>query len=1174
MKPPVSVAPLEYSNRQAVSRTENDYLPIPFYTYLIHVVWILALRFVTLIWYIDLRRIKSLMPKCLARTLLVRRCTHDGTPVTQMQLSILDPLIPRMLCICLALFAHAPSLFAAQQQGAPIIVGGDYHYPPYEFLDENGVPQGYNVDQTRAIAKVMGMDVEIRLGPWGEIRDELESGKIDAIQGMFHSAERDKSVDFSPPHTIINHSIFTRAKEKGIRELNDLKGKEIIVMRGDIMHDSLRQHGLENNAILVETEADALRLLASGHHDCALVAQLPGIYWINKLNLTNLRMSGPPLLSSPYCYAVIEGNQQLLSRFVEGLAILKHTGQYQEIREKWLGVLEDKSFTHKDVLQLSALIAGPLLLLLALVVFWNWSLKHQVRERTSKLSSGRKRYRNLFRNHNAVMILINPDTGAIMDANAAASRFYGWDHSELLGMNITDINTLSPEEISQEMEAARAQQRNHFEFKHRLASGEVRNVAVYSGPIHLEENVLMLYSIVIDVTQRRIMEEDLAQTNMLMQQSNEKLQTINDELLATQEALLTSERMYRELFENAPVGIFLTDSRGRPLHVNPEMARILGMPSVQETIDYFTDIGTQLYIDQNRRKEFIRLLQRDREVFDFEYEARRRDGKNLWITMNARIQEDTSNGAFLISGFSQDITERKLAELELERIFTLSPDMICVSDLEKCVFLRVNPAFEHVLGYKPRELVGQLLTEFIHPDDLQDNLLLQPGSSHRSDTFISFENRCRAKNGEYHWLHWLSQPVFELGVAYSVVHDTTLQKGQELELLQAKELAEVANKAKSEFLANMSHEIRTPLNGIIGMLQLIKTTTLDEEQAEYADTAISSSQRLTRLLSDILDLSRVEAGRLIVVNEDFKLSRVIDSLRQLFEPACKQNGLELRLEIPDDIPESLRGDSARLHQVCSNLLGNSIKFTESGSITLSASSLSALQDGTHRILFTVSDTGIGISDEDIDSLFLPFTQAESDYKRRFQGAGLGLSISKRLVTLMGGHMSIVSAKGEGTSIHFVLPFQQAMEVSERNYAQPLPLPVGKSRFRILLAEDDMVSRIAAKRQLEKMGHKVHTVTHGKEAIEALRNESFDIVLMDIQMPVMDGVTATMAIRRGEAGNHSVSVPIVALTAYAMSEDEVQFINAGMNGYLPKPLDFNTLLTTLNRLQEERDGYPL
>ncbi len=402
----------------------------------------------------------------------------------------------------------------------------------------------------------------------------------------------------------------------------------------------------------------------------------------------------------------------------------------------------------------------------------------------------------------------------------------------------------------------------------------------------------------------------------------------------------------------------------------------------------------------------------------------------------------------------------------------------------------------------------------------------------------------------------------EVVAILSQVADVTALNEAMASLAKSKLVAEEANQAKSEFLANMSHEIRTPLNGILGMLQLMKTTPLSNEQKTYADTAIQSSTRLTTLLSDILDLSRVEAGRLELANEPFDLREVVQAMSQLYAPAAKQKHLGLDLVVDPDIPKILSGDATRLQQVLSNLIGNAIKFTETGGLSMHAQLMPPSGD-TARVLFTIADTGMGIPDHLLGKLFETFTQAEGHFSRRFQGAGLGLAIAKRLVDLMGGAMAVDSEIDRGTVFFVTIPFAKSEAV--RAETQSAPRFEVRTGLKLLLAEDDKVNQFAMSKILERMGHHVHVVEDGLQALAELARQQFDCVIMDVQMPAMSGVEATKAIRRGEAGEANAGIPVLAMTAHAMVGDKESFLGAGMNGYIAKPVTADELELLLAEL---------
>ncbi len=379
----------------------------------------------------------------------------------------------------------------------------------------------------------------------------------------------------------------------------------------------------------------------------------------------------------------------------------------------------------------------------------------------------------------------------------------------------------------------------------------------------------------------------------------------------------------------------------------------------------------------------------------------------------------------------------------------------------------------------------------------------------------------------------------------------------ERRLHEAKGAAEAANLAKSEFLANMSHEIRTPLNGVLGMLQLMQTTSLDEEQAEYTVNAVKSSKRLLRLLSDILDLSLVESGKLAIREAPLAPADLKDAVLDLFSLPAREKGIGLTVRISGDMPGKILADEARLRQILFNLVGNAVKFTDQGRVTVDISPASLAHDAAFRVLFSVSDTGVGIPDDRLGAVFEPFGQVEGTYVRRFGGAGLGLSIVRRLVALMHGEIAVQSEEGLGTAMYVSLPLRRVESLAPPLPPQAAPKPV-RTGLRLLLAEDDAVSMLSFRRMLEKAGYQVDVAEDGTRVLALLAQAEYDCILMDVQMPVMDGVAATRAIRQGTQFGPKAAVPIIAMTAYAMAGDREKFLAAGMDGYVSKPVDMDEL----------------
>jgi PAS domain S-box-containing protein len=529
----------------------------------------------------------------------------------------------------------------------------------------------------------------------------------------------------------------------------------------------------------------------------------------------------------------------------------------------------------------------------------------------------------------------------------------------------------------------------------------------------------------------------------------------------------------------------------------------------------------------------------------------------------------------------KEIAEQSSTELEMEdhkrflnALIENLPLAIVAVDYDGAVQM-CNPAFEGLFRYGQEEILGRQMADLVtSPESLAE--LLANKHSLLSGTRIHAVTRRSRKDGSIVDVEVQSVPLKVKGKrtgALLLYQDITERKLAEEAMRDAKEAAEAASRAKSEFLANMSHEIRTPMNGILGMTELTLDTQLDAEQREYLGMVKTSADALLVLLNDILDFSKIEAGKLDLDVTQFSLRESLGETVKMLGLRAQQKSLELAWEAGEEVPEFLVGDLGRLRQVLVNLIGNALKFTASGEIFVLVEKLDDLRDGV-ELHFSVRDTGIGIAAEKQADIFAPFTQADGSTTRLYGGTGLGLGIAARLVEMMGGTIWVESEPGRGSTFHFTTCFAVPQDKNQAEYAEGMAAARAEEEkrmpLRVLIAEDHAINRLLARRLLEKHGHSVTLAENGMEALAAIRRERPELVLMDLQMPLMDGLQAIREVRREEQTT-GLHLPVIALTAHAMKGDRERCLDAGADEYLTKPIRTAELFAALERMNTGKTG---
>jgi PAS domain S-box-containing protein len=689
--------------------------------------------------------------------------------------------------------------------------------------------------------------------------------------------------------------------------------------------------------------------------------------------------------------------------------------------------------------------------------------------------------------------------------------------------------------------------------------------------------------------------------------------------LTTLEALQKSEAKFRQLADNIAEVFWMMNAAGTEmLYVSPAYEPIWGRTCkslYERPMDWLEAIHPS---DRDSAHEtFLRQLQG--ENIDSEYRIHTPDGQEKWICDRAFPIRDQAGALVRVAGIAEDATERKRREEELIRarmdaeaanqklsaqhalldrertvlrtFIDNVPDFMYVKDLESR-FVIANSQVANSAGVaRPEDLAGKTDFDLYAPETARSFYEDEQRVIRSGQPMIDREETIEGRAGaETRAILTTKVPLFDregrvTGIA-GIGRNITERKKAEDALREinrqlreatarANELAleaDAANRAKSRFLANMSHEIRTPMNGVIGMNQLLLETGLTAEQRRFVEVAQASGQALLTLIDDILDLSKIEAGKITLEIRSFDLRRTVEDVAQLLRVGAETKGLELVARVSPKIPGAVRGDAHRLRQVLMNLAGNAVKFTQRGAVTLIAE-LESLGGPRATVRFSVTDTGIGIGPGQIKSLFTPFVQADASTTRKYGGTGLGLAISKQLAEMMGGRIGVDSQEGQGSTFWFTASFEltapaEPVSPQEERERAVVALPAAAPKreqdrvqgARILVAEDNATNREVILAQLRKLGYEGEAFPDGAEAVEAIEKRRYALVLMDCQMPVMDGYEATRRIR---ASNHP-RLPIVALTASAMSSDRERCLREGMDDYLAKPVDLTRLAQMLSK----------
>ncbi|VXD01849.1 Histidine kinase [Pseudomonas sp. 8Z] len=827
----------------------------------------------------------------------------------------------------------------------------------------------------------------------------------------------------------------------------------------------------------------------------------------------------------------------LISALVMGLAIsgMHYTGM---AAARFVGIAE--SDTPLAIVD-SGYIAGAIsLMTVALTVFVvavNTLLRY--RRMSLQLKASEQHLRSIF--DTALDGIVTLDyQGVVRSANRAVTRLFGWDPETLVGMH---MSALVPRRLAGDIEGLLADylrtgqlamSNGERELICLTRDGEEKPVRISVGIAQADGRPIFVV-FVADISERQSMEK----------------------------ALRESEQQYRSLIGNIPGVSFrcLLDHDWTMLFISDAVQTLTGW-SAEDFISRRRSIADLYHPDdyQPVADQVVAAIEQGRN-YTVEYRLFDRDGREHWVWESGSAVCDEGGIPKWIDGVLLDQSETKRRNAEYEgKVTAISKAMALIEfDLGGNI-LDINENALALFGYSRDEVVGHHHAMFCDPAQVASDEYRQSWEELRAGHFRTGEYRRIGKDGREVWIQASYNPILDTdGKPFKVVKlatDLTLRRVMEQELRAARDRAEAAAAARSSFLANMSHEIRTPMNAIIGFTELLLDTPLSSEQYRHLSTVQHSSRSLLGLLNGILDTAKLDRGAIELEHLDFSLRELCEQVCASQRLAAQSKGLSLYLEYPSDVDEYFCGDQLRLQQVLSNLLGNAVKFTLHGEVRLRVSG----KAGAMRL--AVIDTGIGIASDRLDKIFEPFAQADASMSRRFGGTGLGTTISRQLVELMGGRLRVESRLGEGSCFSVELPLQAGEHIAP----QPVIALPSLGSLNILAADDVPQNLELLEINMQRLGHRVRGVTDGERALAAFAEESFDLILMDVQMPGIDGLEASRRIRALEAAEGRAPVPIIALTASVLDQDRQAALDAGMNAFASKPLELNTLLWEIARLR--------
>ncbi|MBF0369486.1 MAG: transporter substrate-binding domain-containing protein [Magnetococcales bacterium] len=1022
----------------------------------------------------------------------------------------------------------------------PVIrVANENDWPPFDFAEE-GVEKGYSIDLVKLIGQKTGLTFQFINGhTWKELLQMGLERQIDLFPAIWKNQEREAHFAFTSPYMDTPHILLVRERETGIQRIEDLINRQLVSVKGYATTELVKKHYPGIQVLEVDTPSEGLRLVAYGQVDAYLGTLGSTIYQIRQRMIHGLKVAGETdiggHLTIENLHIAVRNDWPTLKTLIDKGLQSVTVEERLALQDKWISIPGPNA---KLRIPLTPAEKGWISQNKALL-FRTSSRKPLAFVEGNHLEGILGDYLTYFREAVGVDLTLGSPLGNT--ENPWVDQTKPVDFWLVLD---GELSTGQPSAFSQpllQMPLAIITRRlvGFIEDIH-LVAQESLAVARASGIVaFLKKHHPQLNLIEVDDTEACLQR--------------------------------VAQRLAFGCIDLAPSAQYHLGSGAY------DDLKISGMTSEK--------IGLSMVVPEHH----VILAEVFNKVLLSMPTAKREAIYHSWVRIRVREKIDYTLVSWIAGGFAllllmallwnqtlrQQVQRRRQAEIRLQEladrqkaVLDHSPVGIAFLDQDR-VIRQANPTMARIFGAETTVMVGRTTQDFFHDEEAFKRLGERAYPVLRTGAVFEEELLLQRLNGERFWCHLrgvaINKDHIDEGFVWTT-EEITARREIKDRLQQAKDAAESANRSKTLFLAHMSHEIRTPLNAILGMNEILLESDLSAEQRHYMQTLKNAGETLLALINDVLDLSKIEAGQMDLTLIDFNLPKLVENTAGLQRLTAREKEISFRVELGSGLPRHVRGDPDRLRQVLLNLLNNAIKFTHLGQVTVTVH-----QEANQVIRFAISDTGIGMTEAQIDRIFKPFVQADTTTTRHFGGTGLGLTICKRLVEAMGGEIGVESRLGQGSTFHVTLPLPSSKLHGHRESLDPEEQPTAsphsqstKEQLHILLVDDAVENRLVISAFLKKSPHRLVQAVNGAEAVEAFEKERFDLILMDMRMPVMDGYEATRTIRQMEKTANLKPIPIIALTAQALKEDLGRTLEAGCDYHLTKPVRKIHLLEVIDR----------